>query len=71
MPPTMNSTMVKNPKRFKKYSEKENRSSLRKLSLKESIRMGENLIRAAFNAKKPNLRHDKPMALSFYVHQSH
>jgi hypothetical protein len=67
----MKSAMVKNPERFKKYAESATRSSLRKLSLKESIRMGENLIRAAFKAKKPRLRRDNPMALSFYVHQSH
>ena len=63
--------MVKNPKKFKKYAENVTRSSLRKLSLKEGVRMGENLIRAAFQAKNPRIRRDNPMALSFYVHQSH
>ncbi len=63
--------MVKNPQKFKKHAENATRASLRKLSLKEGVRLGENLIRAAFHAKNFRMRRDSPMALSFYVHQSH
>lgn len=62
--------MVKNPKNFKQYSERSRRSSLTRLTVKESIRMGENLIRAAFEARRLPTRRDHPKALSFYVHQS-
>lgn len=63
--------MVKNPKQFELYSRKLRQSSLRKLSVRESIQIGEDLIRAAFKARKPRFRRDKPMALSFYVRQSY
>ena len=63
--------MVKHPKQFKLYSQRIRHSSLRKLSLRKSIQIGENLIRAAFKARKPRFRRDNPLALSFYVRQSH
>ncbi len=66
----MELTMVKNPEKFKSFAEKTRGKILRKMSLREGIHIGEDLIRASFLARKPKPRHDKPLALSFYVHQS-
>jgi len=60
-------TMIKNPSAYLRTAEQARTRALRKMSVQERIRVGEDLIRALFSQGTPRSRRDRPRALAYYV----
>jgi hypothetical protein len=59
--------MIKNPEDHLRASELERTRRLARMSVRERISIGEDLIRALFRHHPPRMRRDRPKALAFYV----
>lgn len=59
--------MIKNPSAYLRMAERARTRALRKMSVRERIRVGEDLIRALFSQGMPRPRRDRPRALEYYV----
>ena len=62
--------MIRSPAAFTKLAERKRALDLRRMTTRERIRIGEDLIRALFrHGVRP--RRDRPRALSFYGQPDH
>jgi len=65
------SVMIKDPMKHLRLSERDRARKLARMSVREKIRIGEDLIRAYFRHHKPRMRHDRPRALAFFLNPNY